>query len=70
MLCVCPIYTYEKYGGSIVLCLLFVLLKQYFRDPRLLTDLVRYCVILDSIQVSSALLHISFGFFFSPVQSF
>jgi hypothetical protein len=55
MLCACPFYTYEKYGGSIVLCLLFVLLKQYFRDPRCLTDLVRCCVILDSIQVSSSL---------------
>jgi hypothetical protein len=47
--------------------------KQYFRDPRCLTDLVRCCVILDSIQVSSPLVHrdftlFPFAVFLYPVQ--
>ena len=44
--------------------------KQYFRDPRCLTDLVRCCVIVDSIQVSSPLFQFSLGLNFLPVQAF
>jgi hypothetical protein len=44
--------------------------KQYFRDPRCLTDLVRCCVIVDSIQVSSPLFQLSLVFSFLPVQPF